>query len=200
MTLDDPPTLDELRTLAWHWGQIRHDDLWWVSTEDGYDCLAGDHRAAALQPVYRHARLTALPVYPPTRGMFVSELTDDPAHVRITWPTQWRQIPTWTVTPPVEPLRDAILDAERYTGRYWATLLVRDTSRAKRWQIARIEAHVARMVLRAQPWSVTLEWRPMLDVVGRRERANTNIHATFGDCGARLDGVAVPGPRVREPG
>ncbi len=57
---------------------------------------------------------------------------------------------------------------------------------------ARIEAHVARMVLRAQPWSVTLEWRPMLDVVGRRERANTNIHATFGDCGARLDGVAVP--------
>ncbi len=139
MTRTDAPTLDELRPLAWHWGSLRPDDLWWVSTEDGYDCLSGDARAAALQPLYHHTKLTALPISPPRRGMFINELTDDPSHVRITWPTRWRQIPTWTVTLPVEPLRDAILDAERYTGHYWATLLVRDTSRAKRWQIARME-------------------------------------------------------------
>lgn len=57
---------------------------------------------------------------------------------------------------------------------------------------ARVEAHVARRVLRARPWLVMLEWRPLLDVAGRRERVSASIHATFGDFGARLDSAAVP--------
>lgn len=141
---DEPPTHDELRMLAWMWGSLRPDDLWWVSTEDGYDCLPGSHPAVAPQYVERHPRLPALWIYAPRTGALTNEIADNSGRARFSWSTPWKQVPTWTVELPVMGLCEAVKEAEKPVGRFRAPLFVKDRTRAgraaRRWLVALIEA------------------------------------------------------------
>ncbi len=154
------PTAAEFEALAWEWSHLRgHDpnDTFFVSTDDGYDVVTGDHAACYLAET---AMWKALACHPPRTGLVRDVSSDTEARdavlrttnfsrretmprVTLAYDTAWKQYTEHCETVEVTTLRRVLYGPCGRNGlfhTFFVLPLVTLHPESVRWSTASVKA------------------------------------------------------------